>query len=504
MSAATLEIGRPADGVFVLNASLLNGPDLLAAGPTEALQWESILGDALNITARRGGQRDGASTNVEVGILSATFRDGPNPIEEPDKYRPGVPIRLGRVGSDLPDFTGTVRNIVCTYNKASKSTTVNFTCTDGVEALANTTRYGAIAPDGSEPWPDRIARLLVSSPVPFVNPDPIDPETVLVSHNGAAESGQWSGSWTIDGTALVYGAYDGGPVTRNLTGLTVGVLYRLRTVWETSPSPVTVAINVDATEVTKTLVPEGVAIDVAFVAQATTHTVSVTTGGGYYLILYALEFTQIEYSPWAPSILTEANLAKHLDLASTSAGVAWIVDRKGIGRIVETAGSPVLHFSDQDGPTEPTLIGYTYAVIAYDTAAIINDLTIGNHSIAGDPEAAVTVSAGPYTDITSIATYGSRSARVETAIAVDGRNGYVDGIDRFAARILGGATEPTVTISQITINATEAPEMADSIELQALIRCTWQTITRDLVIVAIEHHHTPTMHQIVLTLGDPS
>lgn len=503
MSDAILEVGQPAAGVFVLNSSQLDGTDLLADGPTAALVWQSIVESAVAITARRGGSRDAATTQSEVGLLTATFIDSPNPLDDPIKYRPGVPIRLRRAGATKPDFTGTLRRIGCAYDKADKRTHITFTATDAVEDLANTTRYGAIAPGGSEPWWQRFARLLQSAPVPYVLPDPIDAESIDYTVDGADDVGSWSDSWVIVGTYARYDDVDGGPVTRTLTGLTPGAVYRMRTTWEVINASFTADMDATVLDTAITAIPadDAIAIDVTFRAVESTHTLTIATQIGYTLLLHSVTQTAIAYIPWAPSIAQVDNLAKHLDVAGLSADVAWMVDRDGITTVVNPSDTHVLTLSDVNDP-DPLSISYTNVDVAFDTDAIINDLAVSNYGI-NDEGQAVNIESGPYVDVTSIATYGSRSAKAQVAIATDGANGYLDGIDRFADAIITSNANPDVTISAVTINATDLdPATLDLIDLHVIVRVVWRTITRDLRVLAIAHRDTPHIHEITLTLGD--
>ena len=84
----TLDLYVPVDGVFVLDTSVLNAGDHLAGLGEAGLIWQTVTDEATNITTRRGGRRDGLSTTIEVGTLSATFINGVDPITDPDTYRP--------------------------------------------------------------------------------------------------------------------------------------------------------------------------------------------------------------------------------------------------------------------------------------------------------------------------------------------------------------------------------------------------------------------------------
>lgn len=180
LSLLEVEILGPTDG-FILGRSRLDVDDL---GPgASAIHWVPYLASALSVNIQRGGKRAGVINTIDVGTLNISLKDEGDPTETPD-MRPNTPIRLRSKLSDKPLFTGAISDIDMTHTVDKQTndivTVVTISAVDGVQAHANITRSGALAPGGFERWEERIARLAASSGAP-INPPPVDAPIVSYS-----------------------------------------------------------------------------------------------------------------------------------------------------------------------------------------------------------------------------------------------------------------------------------------------------------------------------------
>lgn len=166
------EILTPTGG-FILGRSRLGVDDL--GNGDEEIQWKDYLAVARTAKVQRGGKRAGVGKTMNVGTLNITLVNAGDPDDDP-AMTPNTPIRIRSVGGQVI-YTGVMQDIDLTYSldKATGEmhTFVTIVAADAVQQHANTTRYGAIAPDGYERWESRIARLALSSQAP-VNPPQYD------------------------------------------------------------------------------------------------------------------------------------------------------------------------------------------------------------------------------------------------------------------------------------------------------------------------------------------
>lgn len=505
---AILELQRHTDGAFVLNASTLDGADLLALDAETGLTWHEITDDALTITTQRGTKADGAGLAVEVGYLTATFKNAIDPRLDPAAYRPGRPVRLRTADGTM--FTGITEDLALTFDKNTDDTFVTLTAFDAVKPLANTTRYGAAAYNAEhEPWTRRVERLFQSSAVSFVIPPTIDPEAELFDHTGAAEDGQWSGSWRVEGEWLINLDY-GGDVTRELTGLTPGTVYRVVVEAEISPAGApTLTVDGELSRDTDLVVTDGVdcaRYTVLFLASETTALATLTTEPGYYCNLARVAATSIEYVPQAANIAHETNLAAHLDIATRSAGRGWYVDADNVARIAPDDAAVAIHLGDLTDEADPLFVGYVAASVSFGTSAIVNDLALANLGRKVDSsgsETSTTTNLGPWISPVSAATWGERTQTMTTAIYVGDAYPYTDGPDRLAADYLATHAEPHVTIDAVTVDVTvDNVAIVAALDIYARAIATHRDVTQESAIVAIGHTITPRKWTTVLTLTE--
>lgn len=175
-----VELLEPSEG-FILGRSKLDEDYL---GDADApLNWVAYTGAALGVSGQRGGKRAGVVNTIDVGTLNVTLLNAGDPAVVAGMV-PNATIRLRSKLSDRPLFTGTISDIDMTHTldktTAKVSTRVTLVIVDGVQAHANVTRYGAIAPDGFERWESRIQRLAESSNAP-INPPVLNPPVVRYS-----------------------------------------------------------------------------------------------------------------------------------------------------------------------------------------------------------------------------------------------------------------------------------------------------------------------------------
>lgn len=167
-----LEVFAPTGG-FILGVSVFGdtfGGDAFRLGVSKfgdtfsdaytANQWVDYIADATNITYRRGAVNEGATNTVQVGLLSATFRNAANPITD-YKVRAGRNIRLRYLNETI--FSGNLTSVPGRYVRKKTTYTKYFTMqvADTVKKLAAIQVYGAGGlSEPYETFEQRIERLL--------------------------------------------------------------------------------------------------------------------------------------------------------------------------------------------------------------------------------------------------------------------------------------------------------------------------------------------------------
>lgn len=145
--------------------------------------WTAWTPDLNQTTIQRGGARNGPTTTVEPGILTARLVNAGDPLAG-STLRPNLPLRI-RAGEE-PIFTGRIHDLATTYELDKSSgeltTFVSISASDAVASLANTIRYGAVTDGGIgfETWAQRINRLALSA-VTTVDPPGDDSPIVRYS-----------------------------------------------------------------------------------------------------------------------------------------------------------------------------------------------------------------------------------------------------------------------------------------------------------------------------------
>jgi hypothetical protein len=184
-----VQVQLPATG-FTLNWSKL-GSDNLATltgftlgtsklgdilGPK--LAWSDYTNQALSVSIDRGGEVNGPTLTMDVGVLKIMLKADINPTQDLT-IRPGRPIRVIHQPATGPAhalFTGTIGDIDINQT-AGQPPITTIEAADAVAVHQNTTRYGA-ASDADEPesWFARIRRLCHSANAPYDPPFVRNPE----------------------------------------------------------------------------------------------------------------------------------------------------------------------------------------------------------------------------------------------------------------------------------------------------------------------------------------
>jgi hypothetical protein len=117
-----------AAGVFVLDVSELDGPDVLALG-TAADQWLNVVCTVLSVDYQRGaGQLAGALTTTEAGQLTVVLEDDAgmfDPLTNRDLVHKGTPVRVRAWSTDdgtgagwqVNLFTGQLDDVALEYQR---------------------------------------------------------------------------------------------------------------------------------------------------------------------------------------------------------------------------------------------------------------------------------------------------------------------------------------------------------------------------------------------------
>ena len=309
-----------------------------------------------------------------------------------------------------------------------------------------------------------------------------------------------------------------GPVTlatdtyemqRTVTGLTVGKVYRLTanaalvgdpgantpnryqlglgTAWG---DPVDLALN------TITALPS-----IEFTATATSHLIRVrlaeavtAAGNGALerLAVFGIVLSEIvSASPFRlRSIDWEGSLAAHFDLANNSVGARWWVDAYGVTQFSASLGTEdaLVTFTDHrtDGHLEYTDLG-----TSLDTRRVVNDLTVNQRAVGGDETL-------NYKELTSIATNATRQASMDMSLYDTGA--YAGSVDARVTEIFGEYGSPEFTITGITWNAQEDPDLAARLDVYTAVDVVFRGNTYRLRIVNIKHRATPARWMIDLEL----
>lgn len=458
-----VEILTPPDDSFVVGRDLVgfanvgDSPDV----------WEDLIDDAGSFTAQRGGTSP-ALNALDVGTLSVPLRDA-DP-ETDDRLRVGRRVRLHDEDRETDLWFGRVADIPATDERDYLVTTL--AASDPVDELTNARMSGVGTPGQTENLKARVERLGVASTVPLR----------YVWAGGVPVPAAASG-WTArddQGASIPVTAVPGGFKTSNAASWTpshsVGTWLELRI-----PTPdwivdhryeITATVKVELvrdgyptiTDRTYTVVSlddaSGTSDDDSYFVETSSPvsspspvtfttpalplrpnrfldvTAVVATPAGTGAGTYTLTVTDVTAKPLEGySILqavgTEASVTEHLNMACDSVGAVWRPTLDGAVEVIEGnyAADVVARFTDD--PFDPNMeASFTALEMGYAaTDDLINDLSVTNRGPTAD-------STKVYTNATSIAAHGRRSATLDTCLATQ------ELVDSRAAVVLAEASTP--------------------------------------------------------------
>ncbi len=137
-----------------------------------------------------------------------------------------------------------------------------------------------------------------------------------------------------------------------------------------------------------------------------------------------------------------------------------------------------------DAPYDPLHVCYTGIKGDYATANVVNDLTLANHG--RDPLTGNTADVNyRKQDITSVASWGSRAATVDTSIYNSGA--FAGSVDVRAKEITDEWGTPEVSISEVTFDPREAIGRVDFIDIFSRVNVTYKGNTYTCRVTKISH-----------------
>lgn len=565
-----VDILAPVGGGFILGQSLLD-VDSFGDG-TEEFHWVPYVCYATSVSATRGGVRDGINNTISTGTLSISFYNSADPSDDANIH-PNAGIRLRKVIDDTEPydndgsilFTGSIVDVDVTYESDKSGSDVkyhvNITAVDAVQALANTTRYGADdGVDGYEKFEERIERLAASATIDVDVPVESTTRNVYVYNESAPYLDNWVrwGGTPTGNTELYEGrvGYNDGTgikqvlsyvtyanslpntilansygASRVVEGLTIGQTYRLyaKGKLNTTYQPSDPAERVRKYKIGVSEIGFGTLTNIdtvsayvefpyyEFTATQEHHAITYmlaedstrTTSLGGFEIRYDEYFWDIRLEeqgvplPYRlQSVVYEGPLSNQFSIATDSVGAYWYVDATNtvqFRRELDVVGT-VLTFSD-DITTEGAL-HYIDIEKSYDTRNTANDIKLTNHGLQDDPDnpgndIANDITYG-FTDVTSIESWGAHSDAIETSIYDGGA--YAGSIDMRGQEILDAYKEPRKTITSLTWNVFDDITKADVFEIYGRINVEHKGWIQQSRIVSIKHDITPTRWLITLEL----
>lgn len=185
----------------------------------------------------------------------------------------------------------------------------------------------------------------------------------------------------------------------------------------------------------------------------------------------------------------ESTLLNHLTLATRSAKGHWYVDKANKVRVYgesESMRPKVYTFTCHDSTTA-TEIEYVDIAVSYDTADLVNEVVFNNITEDLNEEgewASIHTKHGPFSDPTSVATYGSYADEVDISIATSRMADFAD-------EILALSSRPEIRVSDIRVNYSENPSDAAALDIYDTIGAEYENenihIGNDFAVIALEH-----------------
>lgn len=202
-------------------------------------------------------------------------------------------------------------------------------------------------------------------------------------------------------------------------------------------------------------------------------------------------------STWLAEHAREGNLVTHLQMAVNTEEGWFYVDRAGSiyigGNGTQPTSTGALLFASKE---MPGALYYTELDYTYDTANVVNELSINNHGVSEG--AGVTISY-LYADNESATTWGASSASIETNYLDEGE------IDPLAARLFDSFSAPTNTVNSLTFNASDNMDIAAQLDPYQVVTVQFENDRFEEVesytILGVEHQISRDRWMTTLSLG---
>lgn len=500
-----LMANTPAEGVFVLDVSTLDGADTLGAGSgvTRVDILPHLTGE---MEVRRGARPDPVAPTLEVGTLSATVLNAPA-----GQLHPGQDISL-ELHDGRPIFTGRVTSASLAEFRDEQGrwhTHTTILAVDAVADLANVTRHGAV-PDnaqGAESIEARVERLLGSVPgwivpeVDAVGESEVSttPRVVWAASSTApaSEAPNWTvygGTITPTASELVFNLSSTDYAERSIADLVPGRMYALQ-LWSGG------FYSGHRFSVDGGLIHQG---DEAWLSPGLIFTpkrnvVTLRVHGesfGYRLTeLRLVEYTSPAYMLAATN--HETDLASYFDKTAASYPTArwWISAANRLRFSVYPVG---FNYRFTDAPSgDSSDLHYADIERGYSTSDIVTEVSVTRHARQYDPENGSYVADDQVTitrDETLAASWGGRASDLETfaASTTDAR--------ALAAALIAHLGQPALRPRSLVWNAQENPDALPRLDVFATVLVRRSGVTSYLEIATITHRISARRHMFAVEL----
>lgn len=488
--------------------------------------WEDLIGDAGAFTAQRGGTTPRLN-GVDVGTLTCPLKDA-DP-ESDLRLRVGRRVRLFDEDLGRVLWYGRISDIPAADEREYLVTTL--VATDAVDELSNARLSGVGTPGTRDAIAARVAQLAETSTV--VLRSVVSPPDAL-----PAPSTGWT--YTFDGSAYfpVTAVSGGGQVVVPVSWHTIvvgglpqrlwssgwpGIFVRVPvTVWPPDEYDVTATVEVTFTygAVTSKVVTylalrwDGAGVWDNFTPGETPIVMSVektrvdeallmveasvdweppTADGSGTIVWKVTGVTARSKARVLQAVGLEAPVSEHLTMACDSVGAVWRPTLDGAVEVIDlpAGGTPVARFSDDlydpDADASYTKLEMGYAA----TDDLINDLSVTNHGPSVD-------TVRVYTNPTSIASHGRRSATLATCLATSVL------MDERAEEVLQASSTPRWSPRALTYVYDDLGVVPDVYDAVVVVR---RGVAHACLVLGVHHevqpdleHVTKRKHLVTLTL----
>jgi len=550
-----LQVQTAKPDIFVLSLSQLNAYKLGGAAEAENYEpnteWLDIIGDTTSISIQRGAKRgDSIDTEVEVGTLEARVYDGNLDPNSNPYIKMGVPIRLQSLvlGSWVTQYTGTISRVVVSYD-ADKKSTVTLYAVDRVKDLANINRAGVVAGTFAQRVDDLLSKHGIDFTVTGGTSSLADNnyESTLVNHLTLAQNTELGSIFvdkdnvvkaygngalptsfpelfftdtkqTADSNLLPANTARGGDVNQTAEGFIDSWggnrAYSTTRQWEGAGS-----FRFQRTSYGIASGSHGFACKKFPVTPGKTYTGSVWMFTASTIYPAYSQQVHLEFHDAAGNYITEANNSYTLSTEVWQRGYATKVApaNAATARINVTSNtvitSDVYTYYDGWQLEEGSLKDFNYPdkayylvdgfTVGYDDSIMFNDIFVRNLTRGVDEEmnyTSIETVYGPFTNKTSVATWGSRQTELTTNFATEAD------VTEYAGVVLDAFDKPELRVDSIRWNATDHIGQVSGLELFDLINIEYSseavTINKPFRVLAIEHDITPDGWLVTLDLLD--